>query len=153
MRNHLAVMLLIVALGACNAPRGALPVSPIPLRNPTYPVASQSDVTDARLAGDWTVIEAAGVAPGTRVRVTEGSLSLDGEVSPLSRLAPGRYDTGARQLWVHWIDADNRTAAVGDPAGSQVWIMDRGGAPGERLGAARTILEWYGYDLARMAGR
>ncbi|NIY99674.1 lipocalin, partial [Salipiger sp. HF18] len=36
--------------------------------------------------------------------------------------------------------------------GARVWIMDRTGRPGERLTAAREILEWYGYDLRRLDG-
>jgi apolipoprotein D and lipocalin family protein len=59
---------------------------------------------------------------------------------------------GGAPLWVHWLDFDNRTAALGAPDGSRVWIMDRSGAPAERLSAAREILDWYGYDLSRLRG-
>lgn len=53
---------------------------------------------------------------------------------------------------MHWLDDDNRTAALGDPGGARVWIMDRTGTPRERLAAARSILAWYGYDLGRLSG-
>ena len=52
---------------------------------------------------------------------------------------------------VLWLDADNRTAAIGAPDGRIGWIMDRsprGGA--DRIAAAREIMEWQGYDMARM---
>ena len=54
-------------------------------------------------------------------------------------------------LWVLWLDADNRTAAIGTPGGEFGWIMDRapkGGA--DRIGAAKQIMQWSGYDMARM---
>ncbi len=65
----------------------------------------------------------------------------------------GRYDTEEGPLWVHWLDVGDRTAAIGDPSGRTVWIMDRTatGSP-DRIAAAREILDWYGYDLARLLG-
>lgn len=145
-RRALALALL---LGACSG-RGELPHVDIPLRNPTAPVASQADASAGRLSGNWVVVEGGGLAPGTRLQFGNGALVLDGVAIPLTDQGAGRFDAGGAPLWVHWIDADNRTAAMGDPGGSRVWIMDRTGAPGERLRAAREILDWYGYDLNRI---
>lgn len=146
MRRALAALLL---LSACaGAPE--LPEVTIPLRNPTAPVASQADATAARLSGDWVVVQGAGVAPGTGLRFSDAAMTLDGVAIPLAGRGPGRFDLAGQTVWVHWLDADNRTAAMGDPGGGRVWIMDRSGRPGERLHAAREILRWYGYDLRRL---
>ncbi|MCR8547134.1 lipocalin [Salipiger sp. P9] len=148
MRRRLALVLL---LGAC-AKVPALPEVTIPLRNPTAPVASQADASAARLRGDWVVVQGAGLAPGTRLRFSDSAMALDGVVLPMTGHGAGRFEVAGQPLWVHWLDADDRTAALGDPGGARVWIMDRRGSPGERLRAAREILAWYGYDLRRMAG-
>lgn len=138
---------LSLCLLGCDAP--SLPTSSeLPLRNPAVTVGSQADVTLARLRGDWTVVQGAGVPKGARLRFDEASLRLDGVSFPIRDLGQGRFDFAGDAHWVHWLDADNRTAAIGDPAGSRVWIMDRSGRPGERLQAARDILGWYGYDLS-----
>ena len=146
------VAALILLLGACSAKPVALPRTEIPLRNPTAQVASQADAALSRLAGGWVVVSGAGLAPGDRLTFGRDFIVLDGVSLPLREVTPGRLMVGEDALWVHWLDADNRTAAMGDPAGSRVWIMDRTGRPGERLRAAREILDWYGYDLARMEG-
>ena len=55
------------------------------------------------------------------------------------------------EWWVLWVDADYRTLAVGTPDGRFGFILNRDGAlPPDRLAAAREILEWNGYDLARL---
>ena len=148
--RRLLLLGLPLLLLACGARAPLPPVAAGPLREASAPVGSQVDVTEARLAGDWQVIEGAGLAPGTRLSFAPGTLTLAGRTLPLKMTAPGRFDLAGQQIWVHWLDADNRTAAMGDPQGGRVWIMDRSGQPGERLGAAREILDWYGYDLAWM---
>lgn len=140
---------LILCLAACvKAP--TLPEVPIPLRNPTAPVASQVDASLSRLRGDWLVVQGAGLVPGSRLVFGDKAVRIGGVALPLQDKGQGRLLLGEEQLWVHWLDADNRTAAMGNPEGTRVWIMDRTGKPGERLKAAREILEWYGYDLSRM---
>lgn len=141
---------VLFALAGCAAPEASLPLAEIPLRNPTVTVASQSDVTLGRLAGTWTIVEGAGVVAGSALRVTSDTIVLSGVVLPLRGLGNGRFRMGDETLWVHWLDFDNRTAALGNPDGSRVWIMDRIGAPGERLDVGREILEWYGYDMSRL---
>lgn len=146
MRPALALILL---LAACAKP-ATLPEVPIPLRNPTAPVASQVDASLLRLQGDWVVVQGAGLTPGSRLNFGAKAVRIGGVAIPLQDKGQGRLVMGDEQLWVHWLDADNRTAAMGNPQGTRVWIMDRTGKPGERLNAAREILEWYGYDLSRM---
>ncbi len=143
---------LVAALAIAGCARPADPVAaPVPLRNPTAPVASQADVTAARLQGDWIVVQGAGIAPGTVVRGTADGLTVQGVEYILT--APGRLSNADGRLWVHWLDIGDRTAAVGDPDGGRVWIMDReAGSSPDRLRAAREILDWYGYDLRRLAG-
>lgn len=146
------VLLLAPLLVAGCAAKAPPPPAEIPLRNPTAPVGSQVDAGLARLQGRWTVTEGAGMPPGARIEITPREMRIDGVALPLSEAQPGRLRAGEETLWVHWIDADNRTAALGEPGGSRVWIMDRRGAPGERRAAAREILSWYGYDLTRLQG-
>lgn len=144
MKRLIAVLLLVA--GCTTAPE----TTDLPLRNPTAPVASQTDATLARLAGDWRVVQGAGIAPGARLRFDADQAVVAGQAVPLSDQGRGRLLLDGGPVWIYWIDADNRTAAMGDPGGSRVWIMDRTGRPGERLRIAREILQWYGYDLTRL---
>lgn len=120
----------------------------IPLRDARQPVASQVDADAERLAGAWRVVEGAGVVPGMAVEIGPDRFIVAGSAQPLVSEGRGRFRVGDRALWVHWLDADARTAALGDPEGGWWMILDREGRPGERLAAARTILEWYGYRLS-----
>jgi apolipoprotein D and lipocalin family protein len=115
-------------------------------------VASQVDASLTRLNGDWVVVQGQGVAPGTRVRFGAATVAVGSEVQSLAPLGQGRFMLGSDEVWIYWLDADNRTAALGDPGGRRVWIMDRKGEAGERLRAAREILTWYGYDMTRLEG-
>ncbi|MCC1491898.1 lipocalin family protein [Cognatishimia sp. F0-27] len=141
----------LVGLTACAAPElEPLPAAfSLPLRNPTAPIASQSDVTLARLQGAWIVTEGAGIPLGT-VQFSRDHVVVEGVRLPVAMTTGGRLRFGDEDLWVHWLDINNRTAAIGAPSGGRVWIMDRTGQPGERRAAARKILAWYGYDLSRM---
>lgn len=141
------------------------------LRNPTAPLASQVDVTAARLVGDWFVrqdahadvyeVDTAVIEAGEN-----GSLflsfcqSFDCEVYSLIPIGSGRWmmrGVSLRtvlpegELWVLWMDFDDRTFTIADPLGRHVWILDQqatGGA--DRIVAARDILKWYGYDLSKL---
>lgn len=56
-----------------------------------------------------------------------------------------------REIWVYWMDFDDRTMAIGDPGGRFVAILDRSAIGGaDRITAARDILDWYGYDLSKV---
>lgn len=124
------------------------------MRNVKLPISSQVDATAARLAGDWVVRVAwpgAARHTGERIRLqaTGGGLWLDGKA--LSPKGAGRFGAARRpQWWVLWLDAGNRTAAIGTPRGEFGWIMDRRPAGGEdRIRAAKEIMQWMGYDMAR----
>ena len=152
---------LAATLASCGGPgseRGGL-------RNPDARISSQVNVTAARLAGDWYI--RAGW-PGTPdlsgpLRLAKGgeTLTLTGTASDgpvratLTSMGQGRFRAdntqafGDNPLWVLWMDADDRTAAIGTPDGRFGWIMDRaptGGA--DRITAAKEIMEWMGYDLS-----
>ncbi|NIY98233.1 lipocalin, partial [Salipiger sp. HF18] len=86
--------LALVLCGCAAAPE--LPQAPIPLRNPAAPVASQADVTQGRLGGDWVVVQGAGLTPGARLRFSDGAMSLDGVNMPLAETGPGRYAVGGQ---------------------------------------------------------
>ena len=145
--------MICALVAACvKAPPAVAPNPPMPiqLRDASAPVASQSDVDLSRLQGRWHVIESAGDTGGSEMQVSGSRLTIGDNTFAFTAVGQGRFMLGDRPVWVHWLDFDNRTAAMGDPGGSRVWIMDRTGAPGERLKAARDILEWYGYDLSRL---
>lgn len=76
---------------------------------------------------------------------------------PLAITGPGRVTPAKatrpldREWWVLWADTDLRTLVIGTPDGSFGFILNRGGAlPADRLTAARDILDWNGYDTARL---
>jgi apolipoprotein D and lipocalin family protein len=55
----------------------------------------------------------------------------------------------AADYWVLWVDEGYRTAVVGTPSGRAGWILNREPQiPPDRLAAARSVLEFNGYDLA-----
>ncbi|MHA6344041.1 lipocalin [Roseivivax sp. CAU 1761] len=151
-RARWGTVLALALLAAC----ARNPESPVPspaaagLRDPAAPVAAQVDAGPERLAGEWRVVQGAGLPPGAALRFAPGRVTIAGTEHALDTLGPGRFAVAGRPLWVHWLDADARTAALGDPGGAWVFVIDREGRPGERLAAARTILDWYGYDLGAL---
>lgn len=155
-RRHGGVLLLaLTVLAGCAGPaalRGGAP-----LRDPAAPLASIADVDWRRLSGGWTVTRSAGAAPPAGAAVTlaldaagTGRWTLAGRPEALQPAGPGRLRGNGRDYWLLWADADARTAVVGSPGGDGVWIMDRSVPSPDRLAAARDILDWYGYDLARL---
>lgn len=170
-----ALALVLVLAGCADTPRV--------LRDAKAPIASQVDVTSARLAGTWAVRVAWPGEPGLlppfpggepkahelRIVAQGNTLGLNGNravpdrdpiaIAPfetaLAPLGQGRFREtggtvlGGADLWVLWMDADNRTAAIGTPDGTFGWIMDRRSSGGDdRIRAAREIMEWRGYDLS-----
>ena len=149
MRRLACVALLALAGCMAAAPK------PLTVRNPTVPISSQVDATAGRLQGDWVVRASWSdtARPGERLHLKAG---LGGELwlgeIALPARGNGRFGGtgGIPEWWVLWLDADNRTAAIGTPGGEFGWIMDRkpkGGA--DRIGAAKEIMQWMGYDAAR----
>ncbi|MDQ2092241.1 lipocalin family protein [Marimonas arenosa] len=124
-------------------------------RDRTVPMASQVDATAVRLSGDWVVRTSFSetARPGERLRLRRGqggALWLDDIALPAR--GQGRFGGagGSPEWWVLWLDADNRTAAIGTPGGEFGWIMDRKARGGmDRIRAAKEIMQWSGYDMAR----
>nr|MCW1951318.1 lipocalin family protein [Octadecabacter sp.] len=146
-------------------------------RDRSAQIASQTDVTAARMAGDWAIRQrfAAPRTPlsgMTLAALPNGALQMSvlaGECVDdvcseeeililLEKTGPGRWTVRGPQahlpsneLWVMWMEFDSRTAAIGTPSGEFGWIMDknlRGG--GDRITAARDIMDWFGYDVSRL---
>lgn len=169
----------LVGLVGCVTAEPPQEFGSIPLRNPTAPFASQTNVTASELAGDWAVRRQAGAAFGGRetlaITVDAGAIGLPVPVIQCSDAAdlcesverrvdfaatgPGRWglaepgagDTGPSGVWVLWADTSRRTVVLGDPDGSYVLILDRAPSGGaDRLTAAAEIMDWYGYDLTRL---
>ncbi|SLN37524.1 Lipocalin-like domain protein [Aquimixticola soesokkakensis] len=155
----------LAMLSACaRAPQATAPAS---FRDPSVQMSSIAAFDPLRFSGRW--YEVAGYFDDSAVcsvgavtytvqkggaawTVTEGPCSSS---SPRSGMAvvdgPGRFTFAAERYWVLWVDADYRTAVVGQPSGGQGYILDRTrqGSP-DRLLAARDILQWNGYDLGAL---
>lgn len=161
-----AMTLLPLLLLGCAAPQ------PGGFRSVDRNIYSTAVVEPQRLSGRWvqvadfappgaTACRASGVAVSEGLQV-QADLCLGGTRrsfrGPAQITGPGRLQlVGAdpegigAEWWVLWIDADYRTVVVGTPDGRFGFILNRDGAlPPDRLAAAREILEWNGYDLARL---
>ncbi|CAG0906689.1 unnamed protein product, partial [Cyprideis torosa] len=135
----IAAALLLIAT-ACTQETGNLPGVSGSVRDPSSQIASQIDASLHRLKGRWIVTEATGVQPGTSIVFGAGVVQIGPDTLMVKDLGQGRLQIGGKEVWVHWLDADNRTAALGAPDGKVAWIMDRTGARNERHYAAREIL-------------
>ncbi len=62
---------------------------------------------------------------------------------------PGRLE-GIAPEWVLWMDADARTMVLARPDGSGARILDRGAPSPDRMRAAETVLDFNGFDPARL---
>lgn len=168
---RLPAALLLPLLAACATGAAVPPEQPgaASFRDRGVPIGSTVRGTPADIAGDWVISQAFPGLPfggaGTRVAVApapDGSAlwRFDGPGGPARTATvaglPGRFAPRAEgdlELWILWVDDDFRTAVVGTPDGSLGWIMDRPGqASPDRTAAAREVLDWSGYDLARLAG-
>jgi apolipoprotein D and lipocalin family protein len=158
-------LLALVLLAACAAPA---PRAVEGFRDLRAPFASTQRFQTERFLGEWESV-AGFAAPGMRVTAarhlyrlaTTGQIVAD--VTGADGVAvrrvyalegPGRLRAVAPEgeaLWVLWVDEGFRTAVLGTPSGSMAFILDRSATPApDRLRAAREILEWYGYDMARL---
>lgn len=184
MRNYLAIGCFGIVMGCAQVAHVTPSADISTLRNPAAPVASQADVSAADLAGAWVVRQTGGnrwpvLQQSVHFQTDGDDLILPArgvDCDPLGvchgagiavRYAPiatGRWrvveplTTGQAvlppEIWVHWMDFDDRTMAIGNPNGNMVAILDRsanGGA--DRIVAARDILDWFGYDLAQINER
>ena len=159
MPRLIAALLLLLAACAAPAPQGPA------LRDIARPMFSAALFDAARLPGVWvqvadvTAAGAAACAPG-RVDIAPGGqvtgrLCLNGRDVPVSGRAvpvgPGRIAIGAAEpWWVVWVDEGYRTMAIGTPSGAFGFVLDRAGGGADRLRAAAEILDFNGYDPARL---
>lgn len=178
MKRSVAAIALL-AVTAC-APVPLLDAPIVSYRDGAAQIASQTDVTAARMVGEWTIRQRFDgmTSPATFVSINplpDGALQMSvalgaGACGPdscadpeflmvlLEPSGPGRWTPvapphplSAAPLWVHWMDFDSRTAAIGTPTGEFGWIMDKNATGGaDRITAARDILDWFGYDIARL---
>ena len=159
------ILLPLILLVACAAPQPTQG-----FRDPGAPFASIQRFETERFLGTWVRVAAfaaAGddVAPERHLyrraatgRIVADITRADGGTmrriyvqSGPGRLRPADQDGQAEALWVLWVDEGFRTAVLGTPSGSQAFILDRSATPApDRLRAAREILAWYGYDMARL---
>lgn len=91
----------------------------------------------------------AGLKIAGRLCLAGKSTALSGTLTPAG---PGRFDlAGQPAWWVLWADDGYRTLVVGTPSGAFGFILNRGhDLPSDRQKAAREVLDWNGYDLARL---
>ncbi len=120
--------------------------------NDVAPVGGSVTVgVDPTGTGRWAFRNAAGAMMSVPVwqpvvgRFRQGAPG-DGSNTPGSPI-----EGTAREFWVLWVDDDFRTAVIGTPDGTLGWIMDRPGAASrDRTVAAREVLDFNGYDVARL---
>ncbi len=158
--------MLMIALAGCAAPAPQAPDSAV-FRAAGAAFSSSTRFDAQRMTGDWRVVAAFASRPGQLPPVvlslaeTPGGLMVTqgGWMMPAGRYlvtGPGRLirdpASGVQgpEVWVIWVDDDFRTAVLGSPDGRLGWIMDRARISPDRLRAARDILQWQGYDLARL---
>ena len=168
---HRLTVLLPLALMACAVPPGGGG-----FREVDRAIYSTAVLEPARLAGRWYQVAdfvdegaAACRAGGVMVEPRgDGTLGLKADLCLAGRKTayggvarvsgPGRMvlegadpaGIGA-EWWVLWVDTNDRTLVVGTPGGGFGMILNRTpDLPPDRMRAAREILEWNGYDIARL---
>lgn len=159
-------LIALVLLAGCVAK------SPAPIagfRDPSAQIYSNAVLDNARLDGRWVQVAefAAADAPackpgGAEIKQTASGLQirarlcLNGVPTPfngaLRATGPGRFAAPSGEpWWVIWADVGYRTLVIGTPSGRFGFILNRDGPlPADRLRAAREVLEWNGYALARL---
>lgn len=159
--------LIVLAMLAGCAAKTTAPVTGY--RDPAKQIYSNAVLENDKLVGRWAQV--AEFAPTTAPACKPGGadigrnasglivtarLCLGGEAvafsGPLAVAGPGRFAPPNGEVWwVLWADVGYRTLAIGTPSGRFGFILNRGGdLPADRLRAAREVLDWNGYDLARL---
>lgn len=137
--------------------------APTMYRDAQAPIASIALFDPARLEGEWREVASyreKGPCLLCRVRFSPQAGGVDMmsgagkarfQPSGPGRMQPeglsGRLDA---PWWVLWVDADYRTLVIGTPSGQFGAVLDRGQIGPDRMKAAREILDWAGYDTARL---
>lgn len=150
-------LMALVMLAAC-APK---PVQEASFRDTSRQVYSIAGLDPARINGHWVQVAGfGGSCRGGTMEIgptTNYALCLPGGVKtgagPMTASLPGRFDVpGLGPFWVLWADADDRTLVVGAPAGRYGFVLNREvSIPPDRLKAARDILQFNGYDVAKLS--
>ena len=168
--------LILMQLVACAQAR------PVPLQSAVFrdfsaQIASQTNVTADRLAGNWVVRQGFANQSGPVEVITFSTLPNDAlqmvQTHPvcdldvcvtgqshvlLKPIGLGRWMPLSspmifprEEIWVMWMDFESRTAAIGSPSGQFGWIMDKNSiGGGDRIIAARDIMDWFGYDVTKL---
>lgn len=140
------------------------------------PIYSNAVLQNDRLVGRWVQVaefapsDAPACTPGA-VTITQAKsrglelaaqLCLSGQIVPitgvLDPVGPGRFALrganrgGLDQIWwVLWADVGYRTFVIGTPSGAFGFILNENpNLPADRQRAAAEVLEWNGYDTARL---
>jgi apolipoprotein D and lipocalin family protein len=165
--SRLIAFLLLAACAQAPAQQG--------YRAAKAPIYSSAVLETARLNGRWVQVAAyrpASLAPCPAPGITVtpqsgGSLAVSGQLCApaLQKLntvlrpgGPGRFAaTGAvpagldAPWWVLWVDTDYRTVLIGSPDGRFGFVLNRTPTlPDDRRRAVLELLDWNGYDPARL---
>lgn len=148
---------MALALLAACAPK---PVQQVSFRDTSRQVYSIAGLDPARIGGHWVQVAGFGadcgggtieIGPTTHYALCLANGTATGAGAMTSGL-PGRFDVpGLGPFWVLWADADDRTLVIGAPSGRYGFVLNREAAiPPDRLKAARDILQFNGYDVAKL---
>ncbi len=158
---HRLILAALIGLSGCATTRDS---GPDVFRNAATPIYSAAALDPARLAGTWSQVAAfsgpetpecgAGKVDFLKTSAglaIEARLCLNGRVQkisgPLRPLGQGRFGVpGMETWWVLWVDSGYRTLAIGTPSGAFGFVLDRGAIPQDRLGAARELFDFNGYE-------
>lgn len=156
LRPLICLAVLATLLAACSHK----PEPQASFRDPARSMYSLAGFDAARLSGAWHQAAGFGAACSSGMievgATTRFDLCLpDGQKQGTGAMVatkPGRFDLqGVGPLWVLWADADNRTVVLGAPSGEYGLILNRDPSlPADRLTAARDILAFNGYDVAKL---
>lgn len=156
----------LLLLSACVA---KAPLQITGYRKPGTQIYSNAVLENDKLVGNW--VQVAEFAPlnappcatgGAEISRGANGLALTSQLclggvktpfsGPLVAVGPGRFDAPSGEAWwVIWADVGYRTLVIGTPSGRFGFILNRGGdLPADRMRAAREVLDWNGYDLARL---
>ncbi|SIO06051.1 lipocalin family protein [Vannielia litorea] len=154
---HRVILVALLLAGCAKTP------TPDTYRNPTAPISSIALFDPARIAGEWREVASfrqAGPCLICQARFTTNAEGLALQsVAGTARLVPSGPGRLAVQglpgdlsepWWVLWVDADYRTLVIGTPSGRFGAVLDRGRIGPDRMKAATEILDWAGYDTARL---